>query len=142
MSEDSRRSVQLVRTGVQSFQITNARGGVIQIGEGQNMDFTPVELLLAAVGGCNAITVEALTKRAEPDVFEVQVNALKTKSEDGGTQMEDIEVIFTVRFGEDDIGEKMAKRIPGALERSHSTYCTVGRTIEAGTPIQVRQTGP
>ncbi len=42
------------------------------MGEGDGADFTPVELLLAAIAGCSAIDVDYLTaRRAEPDAFEV-----------------------------------------------------------------------
>lgn len=137
MTEQSIRSVHIARTGSQTFRVTNDRGSIIEIGEGENADFTPVELLLAAIGGCNSVVVDALTKRAEPELFEVSVQGFKTKSEDGGTQIEDIEVEFTVRFGEDEMGVKMSERLPGAIERAHSTLCTVGRTVEAGQPIKV-----
>ena len=137
MSEDSSRSVHITRTGAQSFTVTNARGATLQIGEGQNDDFTPVELLLAAIGGCNAVTVEALTKRSEPEQFDVDVHAQKTKSADGGTQLEDIRVTFAVEFPDDEPGRKMTERLPGAIEKSHRLYCTVGRTVEPGTPIAI-----
>lgn len=137
MSEDSSRSVHIERTGAQSFAITNVRGTTLRIGEGQNDDFTPVELLLAAIGGCNAVTVDALTKRSEPEKFEVDVVAEKTKSTDGGTQLEDIRVTFSVQFPKDESGRKMTERLPGAIEKSHRLYCTVGRTVEPGTPIAI-----
>ena len=137
MSEDSSRPIHIERTGTQSFKVTNVRGTTIQIGEGQNDDFTPVELLLAAIGGCNAVTVDALTKRSEPEQFAVDVVAEKSKSADGGTQLEDIQVTFAVRFPDDESGRKMTERLPGAIEKSHTIYCTVGRTVEAGTPIAI-----
>lgn len=137
MTEESIRSVHITRTGTQTFRVKNRRGAILDIGEGQNMDFTPIELLLAALGGCNAVVVDALTKRAEPELFEVSVEGFKTKSDDGGTQMENIEVVFAVRFADDDMGKKMTERLPEAIERSHSTLCTVGRTVEAGAPIKV-----
>ena len=142
MSEDSSRSVHLERTGAQSFTITNDRGMTLQIGEGQNADFTPVELLLAAIGGCNAVTVDALTKRSEPEQFDVDVVAQKTKSADGGTQLEDIQVTFTVKFPDDEAGNKMTARLPDAIEKSHRIYCTVGRTVERGTPTVVELVSP
>lgn len=129
-------------TGKQSLTVTNARGGTIRIGEGQNDDFTPVELLLAAIGACNAITVEALTKRSDPERFDVVVEAQKTKSADNGTQLEDIDITFDVAFPDDELGRQMTERLPGAIERSRRIYCTVGRTVEAGTPTRVRLAGP
>ena len=50
------RTVDLVRTGKARFTATNVRGGTIEIGDGVDDDaFTPIELLLAALGGSAAI---------------------------------------------------------------------------------------
>lgn len=128
------------RTGQFEYRVENSRGGVISIGEGQSTDFTPVELLLAALGGCNALSIEALTKRSEPELFDVSVDAQKTKSDDGGTQLEDIRIVFDIRFPSDDMGKKMTERLPDAVEKAHTKYCTVARTVEPGTPVAIRLT--
>ncbi len=50
------------------------------MGTGAGTDFTPVELMLAAIGGCTRIDVDVVTsRRAEPEAFEVAVNADKIK---------------------------------------------------------------
>lgn len=136
---DTRRSVRLTRTGPMEYLVENPRGGVITIGEGYDAHFSPVELLLAALGGCNAVTVEALTKRSEPELFDVAVEAHKTTAADRGTQLEDIRVTFDVRFSCDEDGQKMTERLPDAIEKSHHTYCTVSRTIESGTPVTIER---
>jgi len=70
------RSVTVERTQPGRFVVTNDRGGRITIGTGADADFTPTELLLAAIGGCTAIDVDILTsRRAEPDAFAVGVRA-------------------------------------------------------------------
>ena len=44
------------------FQAVNGRGARVAIGDGDTEGaFTPVELLLAALGGCELVTVEPLT---------------------------------------------------------------------------------
>jgi len=44
------------------FVARNDRGAEIRFGTGgEDASFTPVELLLAALGGCNVVTVEPLT---------------------------------------------------------------------------------
>src|SRR5215467_8054314 len=46
------------------FVARNPRGAEIRFGTGgEDADFTPVELLLAALGGCNIVTVEPLTAK-------------------------------------------------------------------------------
>lgn len=142
MSESSLRSAHLVRTGPMEYRAENPRGGVITIGEGQNTDFTPVELLLVALGGCNAVSIEALTKRAEPQRFDVSVEGHKVRDEDGGTRITDLVVTVDVTFGTDEDGQKMTERLPDAIEKVHHKICTVSRTIEQGAPIKVVQVRP
>ena len=72
------RTVTVHRIASGRFAVRNDRGGEITFGTGDGTDFTPTELLLAAVGGCTAIDVDILTsRRAEPDEFEVRVDAEK-----------------------------------------------------------------
>ena len=59
------RGIDLTRIGEARYKATNGRGGVLPIGAGGDPDFTPVELLLAAIAGCSAIDVDLITgKRA------------------------------------------------------------------------------
>ena len=60
------------RTGAKKYTATNDHGGTIAIGDGSGSEFTPVELLLAAIAGCTAIDVDIVTtRRAEPVSFQV-----------------------------------------------------------------------
>jgi len=141
MSDESStlRSVHLTRTGPMEYRAENSRGGVISFGEGQNIDFTPVELLLVALGGCNAITVEALTKRAEPRRFDVSAEGHKVKDAEGRSILENITITLDIAFDHDEAGTAMAERVPDAIEKSHHRLCTVSRTVEEGTPVRVVQ---
>lgn len=140
--ESTMRSVHMVRTGPQEYRAENTRGGVISFGEGQNTDFTPVELLLVALGGCNAVTVEALTKKAEPRRFDIAVEGQKIKGADGGYQLEDLIVTIDITFDSDEAGQAMAERVPDAIEKSHRKLCTVSRTLERPTAVRVVQVRP
>ena len=48
------KKVSLVRRSEGHYTATNARGGQIRLGAGKDAEFTPVELLLAAIGGGSA----------------------------------------------------------------------------------------
>jgi putative redox protein len=75
-TDSAHRSVRLERIENSRYVVTNDRGGQISIGKGEGTDFTPVDLLLAGIGGCTAIDVDILTsRRAEPEKFEVLVDA-------------------------------------------------------------------
>jgi putative redox protein len=141
MATDSvHRSVRLERIENSKFVVTNDRGGQLRIGSGSSggTDFTPVDLLLAGIGGCTAMDVDALTsRRAEPDAFEVAVDAEKVRDE-AGNHLTDIVVTFRVRFPEGEAGDKARALLPDAVKKSHDRLCTVSRTVELGTPIEDR----
>lgn len=134
-SPENHRSVTLERTGPARFRATNARGGVIEVGRADSTDFTPVELLLAALGGCTGIDVDMLTsRRSEPDSFRIRVEAITLRQQDGN-RLGDVSVAFEVTFPPGEGGDQARERLPAAVRRSHDRLCTVGRTIELPTPI-------
>lgn len=137
-TRSSHRDVIVERTAAGMFTAANSRGGRIAFGTGGDADFTPTELLLAAVGGCTAIDVYILTsRRAEPETFEVLIDANKVRDADGN-RLTDIEVRFRIVFPDGGHGDAAQAVLPDAVRQSHDRLCTVGRTIEAGTPIAAR----
>jgi putative redox protein len=139
MSETAaHRAVRLERIENSRYVATNDRGGQISIGKGDGTDFTPVDLLLAGIGGCTAIDVDILTsRRAEPDAFEVLVDAEKVRG-DAGNRLTDIVVTFRIKFPDGEQGDKARALLPDAVRKSHERLCTVSRTVELGTPIATR----
>lgn len=131
------RSVSMIRTGKGTFAVTNARGGTIAIGAGDSGDFTPVELLLTAIAGCSAVDVDYITaKRAEPASFEVLAEGEKVRDEQGN-HLADLRVTFTVRFPDGEDGDRARQMLPRAVTMSHDRLCTVSRTVQLGTPIDM-----
>ena len=117
---------------------SNERGGQISMGTGEGTDFTPVELLLAAIGGCTAVDVDILTsRRAEPDTFEVLADAEKVRDA-AGNHLTDLLVTFRISFPDGEQGDKARALLPDAVRMSHDRLCSVGRTVELGTPIATR----
>jgi uncharacterized OsmC-like protein len=137
MSEDTHRQVTIDRIANSRYTVTNARGGQITIGSG-GTEFSPVELLLAAIGGCTGIDVDILTsRRAEPDSFQVEVGAEKVRDANGN-HLTDITVTFRVVFPDGEDGDKARAILPDVVEMSHDRLCTVSRTVELGTPVTPR----
>jgi putative redox protein len=133
-----RRTVTVERTAPGVFTVTNTRGGRITFGTGGGTDFTPTELLLAAIGGCTSIDVDILTsRRAEPEEFQVRVDANKVR-DDAGNRLTDIEVTFQIRFPAGGPGDEARAILPDVVKKSHDRLCTVGRTLEIGTPIATK----
>lgn len=141
MAAPTHRVVTLSRDPAGVFSAGNVRGGRLVVGDGTGETFTPTELLLAAIGACTAIDVATLTsRRAEPDAFEVQVDAEKVRDDDGN-RLQDLAVTFRVTFPAGPGGDAARELLPDAVRRSHDRLCTVGRTIELGTPIATRVVG-
>jgi putative redox protein len=138
---DSRRSVELTRIGTHRFKATNRRGGVLPIGEGNDPDFSPVELLLAAIAGCGAIDVDYITgKRAEPASFDLHVEGDKVRDEDGN-HLTNLKVVFDVTFPEGEAGDAARGVLQSAIERSRDRICTVSRTVTLASPVEMELKG-
>src|ERR1700678_2736995 len=132
------RSVSIDRVAGSTYTVTNARGGQMTMASGDGPEFTPVELLLAAIGGCTAVDVDLVTsRRAEPEEFEVEVGAEKI-DDPKGNHLSDITVTFRIRYPEGEGGDKARAVLPGIVEMSHDRLCTVGVTVQRGTPITTR----
>jgi uncharacterized OsmC-like protein len=135
---DTHRSVSIQRVANSEYVVTNVRGGQIKMASGDGPVFSPVELLLAAIGGCTAVDVDILTsRRAKPDEFGVVVGAEKLRDA-GGNFLDDITVTFKIRFPGGEAGDRAREILPDAVRKSHDRLCTVSRTVERGTPVTPR----
>jgi putative redox protein len=133
------RTVDLTRIGTHRFKATNGRGGVLPIGEGEDPDFTPVELLLAAIAGCAAIDVDYITgKRSAAESFDVQVQGDKVRDGDGN-HLANLRVVFDIAFPEGEAGDAARGVLQSAIERSRDRICTVSRTVVLPTPVAMEQ---
>ena len=138
MAQDTHRQVSITRDAASQYTVTNERGGTIPVGTGSSGEFTPVELLLAAIGACTAIDVDVVTtRRAEPTGFTIEVEAEKARDLNG-SHLTDIAVTFHVSFPEGEGGDAARDLLPDAVRRSHEALCTVSRTVELGTPVATR----
>ena len=136
MDQDTLRSIELTRTGERRYEATNRRGGVLPIGSGDGSDFTPVELLLAAIAGCSAIDVDLITgKRVTADVFDVHAEGHKVRDE-RGNHMVGLKVTFNVQFPTGEDGDRAREMLPRALQQTRDRLCSVGRTVQLGEPIE------
>jgi len=130
--------VRLERIENSRYTAINERGGKITVGTGAGTDFTPVELLLVSIGGCTGVDVDLLTsRRAEPDSFEIVVEADKVR-DTAGNHLAGLQVTFRLRFPAGEQGDKAREILPDAVRKSHDRLCTVSRTVELGTPIATR----
>ncbi|WP_036223907.1 OsmC family protein [Marmoricola sp. URHB0036] len=139
---DASRYVELTRQGKARYVATNRRGGSIEVGEGDDAAFTPVELLLSALAACTAMDVDYIVgKRAEAESGRLSSSARKVR-DGAGNHLVDIEVVLDLRYPEDAGGDAARSILPIALERSNDRLCTVGRTVQLGTPVLVTLARP
>jgi uncharacterized OsmC-like protein len=130
------RSISLTRIGEGRYKATNGRGGVLPIGSGGDPDFSPVELLLAAIAGCSAIDVDLITgKRADAVTFDLTAEGHKVRDEQGN-HLVGLKVTFEVAFPEGEDGDRAREALPRSLQQTRDRLCTVGRTVAIGEPIE------
>ena len=140
MSEETLRSIELTKIGPARFKATNARGGETFMGMGGlDPDFTPVELLLAAIAGCSAIDVDLITaKRGESTQFEITAAGDKVHDE-SGTHMSGLRLTFDVAFAEGPEGDAAREFLPRAIAMSRDRLCIVSRTVQLGADVAYEQ---
>ena len=139
MSDETFRSVNLSQMGEMRFKATNRRGGVLPIGSGDDPDFTPVELLLAAIAGCTAIDVAHVAgKRAEATSFDLQCHGDKIRDE-LGNRMTNLTVTVDISFPDGDGGDAARAVLPRTLEQVRDRLCTVARTVAVESPVTIEQ---
>lgn len=137
---DTYRSVELTKIGANRFKATNARGGETYFGTGgEDPDFTPVEMLLAAIAGCSAIDVDLIAgKRATAESFRVVASGDKVRDEQGN-HLVNLSVTFDVTFPAGEGGDAARGVMPRALEQTRDRLCSVSRTVALGEPVEFHQ---
>jgi uncharacterized OsmC-like protein len=129
------RSVDLVMMGAGRFKATNRRGGVLPIGSGEDPDFTPVELLLAALAGCGAVDLELITRKRAPfEEFMARATGHKVGDEQG-SRLVRLSVTFDVSFPAGEGGDRAREVVPRTLQQIEDRLCTVGRTVSLGEHV-------
>jgi len=69
--------------------------------------------------------------------FHVAVEADKVR-DTSGNHLTGIDVAFNIVFPDGADGNAARDLLPDAIRKSHERLCTVGRTVELGTPIRER----
>ncbi len=112
-----------------SVTVINPRDGLLHIGNGGGENFGPVELLLAAVGGCAAFDfTKVMAQRGHPlDVMDVEVSGQKAKD----ARLERVQVRYLVPADVDvDQGD-----LEVAMRLTSDVLCTVSRTLAEGSQV-------
>jgi putative redox protein len=126
-------SVRVERTE-DGFVARNDRGAEVLMGTGDEQGvFTPVELLLAALGGCNIVTVEPLTAQRGHRMVRLAMTVQAEKVET--SKLGPITITYDVELPEGD--EKAAEVLRAVAQRVEEKYCTVSRALRETTEINL-----
>jgi putative redox protein len=116
------------------FVARNDRGAEVLMGTGDEQGvFTPVELLLAALGGCNIVTVEPLTAQRGHRMVRLAMTVQAEKVE--ASKLGPITITYDVELPEGD--EKAAGVLRAVAQRVEEKYCTVSRALRETTEINL-----
>jgi uncharacterized OsmC-like protein len=108
---------------------------VLPIGQGDDPDFTPVELLLAALAGCGAMDLEWVTKKRAPFTsFAARAEGHKVRDE-LGSHLVQLSVTLDVGFPDDEGGDLAREVVPRTLQQVQDRLCSVARTVALGEPV-------
>jgi putative redox protein len=97
---------------------------------GINGGFRPMQMLLAAAGGCSAIDIVGILKkqRQNPDSMTIEVEGTSIKK---GTYSEFSDIHMHYIFS----GDLDTKKVERAIELSVTKYCSVSKTLEKTAKI-------
>ncbi|MGL4832519.1 MAG: OsmC family protein [Propionibacteriaceae bacterium] len=136
-----RKQIEITRDELGVYTAHSKSGATLQFGRGEGL-LTPVELLLAAIGGCSAIDVDFMTtKRSEPDSFVVDVSAEAVTDANGGHRLDDVAVGFQLRFPDTAEGKAAADVVERTITQSRDRLCTVSRTVAHETSVSYANDG-
>jgi uncharacterized OsmC-like protein len=125
--------VQIRRDAPAKFTAINARGAEIKVGRSQDgADFSPVELLMAALGACAALSADHVISRRLGDEapIDMVVEADKDIEADRVTEVRTKFELDMSNLSEADQAT-LVKLVAKSVERT----CTVSHTVEPGVPV-------
>ena len=117
------------------FVARNGRGAELDFGTGgDDTSFTPVELLLAALGGCNIVTVEPLTAQRGHRL--VRLVATVESEKITPNRLGTITMTYDVELPPGD--PDAAQVFHDVALRVHAKACTVSTALESKTEIDLK----
>ncbi|MFJ2031841.1 OsmC family protein [Streptosporangium sp. NPDC087985] len=120
------------------FVARNDRGAEVAMGGVDEQGvFTPVELLLAALGGCNIVTVEPLTAQRGHRLVRLAMTVQAEKAEP--SRLGPITITYDVELPEGD--EEADEVFRAVAHRVEDKYCTVSRALREESEVRLELPG-
>lgn len=117
------------------FEASNEQGNKVQMDAspdigGTNQGMRPMQLLLAAMGGCSSIDVVNILKKQKQDLKDIRVTVTGEREKDA------IPSLFTEVHAHFKLYGKLDKdKANKAVTLSIEKYCSVAKTLEAKAKI-------
>jgi len=117
------------------FEAVNEQGSKVHLDAspdigGTNQGMRPMQLLLAAMGGCSAIDLISILKKQKQDLKDIKITVQGEREKDAVPSLyTKVHAHFTL-FGKLD-KEKVDRAVSLAVEK----YCSVAKTLEAKATI-------
>jgi uncharacterized OsmC-like protein len=122
--------VDVVRTLDGDYVGSNERGARVAIGSStQDGVFSPVELLLIALGGCELVTIEPLTAKRGHRLNKLAVTVTVEKV--SPTKLGAVTSTYDIELPEGD--SEAAEVFRSVAHRVHENHCTVGKALREAT---------
>lgn len=120
-----------------NFEAMNEDGNTISIDGapsigGHNKGMRPMQLLLAAIGGCSAMDIISILRKQKQEIvfFDIEVDGKREKTETKDYSLfETIEIHFTLK------GKVDKDKAERAVKLSMEKYCSVAKTLEPTAKI-------
>lgn len=134
-TEPARETLWVSRAGSRQYTAHNGRGGSINVdgGDGDNA-FTPGELLKLALAACAGLSADGSLARRLGDDFDATVHVSGPADREEERYYE-LSESFDIDFSslEPDARDRLVALAGRAIDKN----CTVGRTLKAGTDVQL-----
>jgi uncharacterized OsmC-like protein len=127
--------IETVRNGDRDWTARNDRGAEVRIAPADSAvqpSFTPVELLLAALGGCGGLVVDRTARGVAHDALRIVVESVSRPEDDG--RIGAVRVSYEIELPEGD--PAAAEDLERGIRLTHEKYCTVSRTVEHGARVE------
>jgi putative redox protein len=122
--------------GGESFDATDESGTVLPLDGDRKDGFSPMQALLASLGGCMAIDVALILKKMRVEVGRLSVALEGERTEEPPRYFRAIHMSFVVT------GEVEKERVEHAVKLSRDRYCSVFHSlrpdIEVTTSVLIK----
>ena len=127
------REVTVVHEEDMSFRSWGPNGGEVVMGtaDGVKKGLSPMELVLAALGGCTATDVVSILRKSRQAVTNYEIRVRGERADDHPRVYKWIEVVHVVT------GENIAEdAVERAVRLSADKYCSVSKMLDVGVDVR------